>query len=194
MVMPQQYGNAYNVANTGTSPSVTGTISRPILPGYVEDVLRIILELAATGEPVSFPDPIGAISRFNMIYGGNLLIERAQDGELFLVTRYGDIAGPLVGLGGYSAPSFSSVSMSTAPTVSTNRLYIGPTGLPIGTLPSAMSYAQTGAGLPGIAPNPNVVPVVPIAPQIIPQTEPDSSGMTWLTIAGLAGALWFAAR
>ena len=194
MAMPQGSGNAFNVANTGMTPSVTGTISRPILPGYVEDVLRIILELAATGEPVSFPDPIGAISRFNLIYGGNLLIERAEDGKLFIVTRYGDIAGPLVGLGGYSAPSFNSVSMSTTPTVSTNRLYIGPTGLPIGTLPSTMSYAQTGAGLPGIAPNPNVMPVVPIAPPVIPPTEPESSGISLLTIAGLAGALWFAAR
>jgi len=194
MAMPQGSGFSYQAPRGGVTQSITGTFTTPVLPGYVQDVLRIILELGATGESVSFPDPIGQIARFNMIYGGNLLIERASDQALFIVTKYGDIAGPLVGLGGFAAPSFESVSGSTTLTQSTPRLYIGPTGLPAGTLPAAMSYAASGSGLPGIAPNPNVIPVTPIKQDKDPPPEPEKSGISLLTLASLAGALWFAAR
>ena len=142
---------------------------------YTDEIMQIINQISATGEPVSFPDPIGRISGADHMARGALLIERASDGALFTALSNGEILGPIQGAGGFPTPSYKDARMMDVGTWKNPRISAPPSGLPTGTLPGGFVYD----------------------PERTSQDDspaPATEGVSLLTVAGLAGALYFATR
>lgn len=192
--MRPQGSGSQNNANV-PAPTPSSKTSTYVLPGYIANVLGVISDIGLVGLPVSFPAPVGVISRVGNMAGGNLIVERASDGGLFTIRQSGLIYGPITGKGSWPAPSFEYLQSRTGPTETTGRQNVPLAGLPMGTLPSPGAAVQQPGDRDRLDANPNVVPVVPIDPNNTPPPPPETpKGMSLLMVAGLVGAAYFAAK